>query len=285
MFDEEYFYQYPGTDICIQDVQRIELEILLELDRICKESNIPYQLFGGTLLGAVRHKGFIPWDDDVDICMKRKDYERFISIASSKLNSKYFLQTCFSDPESIIQFAKIRKNGTVYENAVDNSPTTHTGIWIDIFPLDNIPDNNLLFWIQRMKIKFFYAITTSSVKARVTLCQSKLKKILRLIFYYYLKIVSKESIDRKLDSLFKKYDFCSTKNMSHLTNGTEKWISYGFMRTIENYDDVIELEFCGYKFPCPRNYDEVLKSIYGNYMVLPPKDQQKPDHGVTKVQL
>ena len=99
--------KYPNG-VSIKEVQAVKLEILIEFDRIV-ENSIPYQLFAGTLLGAIRHKGFIPWDDDIDVCLLRKDYERFLHVSKNDLNDSYYLQTCFSDPASIVQFAKIRK--------------------------------------------------------------------------------------------------------------------------------------------------------------------------------
>ncbi len=122
----------------IKEVQAIELEILLEVDRICREYEIPYFLDSGTLLGAVRHKGFIPWDDDIDIGMLRSDYERFLSIANRELGSEYFLQTYRTDGAPIM-FAKVRKKGTTFvEFRLRNIPMEH-GLFIDVFPYDFLP--------------------------------------------------------------------------------------------------------------------------------------------------
>lgn len=282
---KEYSYFYPGTDISIKDVQNVELEILDELDRICKLKDIPYQLAWGTLLGAVRHKGFIPWDDDIDVCMKRCDYERFLKEADSELSDKFFLQTCFTDPDSIVQFAKIRKNGTIFEDNVDNLPTSHTGIWIDIFPLDNVKPGTLIDWFQRFQIAVCYGITTSSVKNRVRYCKSKFKKFLRVLFAGLLKIIPKKEFDKKIQAVLKKYSNYETGYLAHITNGFERGMQYKYVAPSNEYYDMTELEFCGKMYPVPKNYDVVLKRCYGDYMKLPPENKRHPDHGVTKVKI
>lgn len=122
----------------IKQVQAIELEILLEVDRICRKHRISYFLDSGTALGAVRHKGFIPWDDDIDIGMLRDDYERFLSVAQEEMGQDYFLQTYRTDGTPIM-FAKVRKTGTTFvEFRLRKFPINH-GLFIDIFPYDYLP--------------------------------------------------------------------------------------------------------------------------------------------------
>lgn len=118
----------------IKDLQRIELEMLLEVDRICKKYNIRYFLVAGTLLGAIRHKGFIPWDDDIDICMPVEEYRKFCKVAKTDLKKEYFLQNSDTD-FSNRWFSKVRKNNTTCIEKGYEKSKIHQGIWIDIFPL------------------------------------------------------------------------------------------------------------------------------------------------------
>ncbi len=124
---------------CLNKVHKVHLEIVSEVKRICKKNGIKYSMIAGTLLGAVRHHGFIPWDDDLDIGMLRRDYERFLQVARKELCRQYFLQTWETDKNFVLPFAKIRKNGTklVEKNSADVK--MHQGIYIDIFPFDNLP--------------------------------------------------------------------------------------------------------------------------------------------------
>lgn len=153
-------------------LQKEQLEIVMEVDRICKKHKINYLMDAGTMLGAVRHKGFIPWDDDLDICMLRKDYDKFSEIVDKELDGKYFYQTNKTDKNFGFFFAKIRKNNTLYleEMAINNK--SHSGIFIDIFPIDNNSDNkkiaNILFKINLifrmlLLIKCKYKISTDTL--------------------------------------------------------------------------------------------------------------------------
>ena len=283
--DSNYEYYYGDTGISIRDVQAVELEMLSVFDSICRKHSIPYQLFGGTLLGAVRHRGFIPWDDDIDVAMKRKDYEFFLTVCEKELGDAYFLQTCFSDPKSVIQFAKIRKNNTKYENSVDNLAASHTGIWIDIFPLDNVKRESISTKWQRFQIQFLYAMSTASVPNRIRVSPKRWKRIVRKVLSKGLKIISKSQVDKKLLKVFKRYEKKETGLISHLTMGGTKSVYERYMQQSEEFDDLLELEFCGHQFWAPRNYDEILKNIYGDYMTLPPEEERRPMHGVAVVEL
>jgi len=121
----------------LKRLQNIEYEILQEIVRICEKNNLSYFLIGGTLLGAVRHKGFIPWDDDLDIAIPRKDYEKFLKICQTQLNSDYFLHCNKTDPDYWLPFAKVRKKNTLFDEKSITSIETHKGIYNDVFPLDN----------------------------------------------------------------------------------------------------------------------------------------------------
>lgn len=290
----EYEYVYPGTNITIQDIQKIELDMMIELDRICRKHNIPYQIFGGTLLGAVRHKGFIPWDDDADIAMLREDYDKFIKVASMELKDSYFLQTCFTDPTSIIQFAKLRKNGTVYENKLEYDVKYHTGVWIDVFPFDNVKLDKHEVSKMKKKLSFLYVWTTSTLWGRVKYTRGLHRKIIRSILHFFGLIVGKRKIDGWLKKEYTKFDHEKTEYVSHLTNGLKKktFVFPGQNGKVltnvqrrEKFTDLTELEFCGHMFYAPRNYKDVLTDTYGDYMKLPPEEARFPWHDVVSVRI
>ena len=149
----------------LREVQLIQLNMLLKVDEICRLNNIRYYLIGGSALGAVRHKGFIPWDDDVDIGMFRRDYDQFLDIADKFLDNKYFLQTNRTDPDYHGPYAKLRANNTTYIEKVSRSlgAKIHQGIFIDIFPLDNVPDKKLLLKLQLTLMRFLLSVAFARV--------------------------------------------------------------------------------------------------------------------------
>ncbi len=275
-------YIYPGTNICLRQVQEVEYELLVEFDRICRENHIPYQLFAGTLLGAVRHHDFIPWDDDIDVCMLRDDFDEFLKICPKVLDKKYFLQTHETDPQSVVQFAKIRKNGTLYENDIDNLPETNTGIWIDVFPLDKTKHGTFSEKIQYFEVTALYAMITSTVKNRVSVCRTPWKKMLRQGMYGVSKIIPKRAMENRLYRVMTRYNDVDTGYVGNYANGTG-WSYTAHVRKTENYYDMIDMEFHGGKFPVPKNYHEILTHTYGDYMKFPPEEARRPTHGITRV--
>lgn len=277
--------KYPGTDVDIRDVQLIQLEILKEFDRIAKKHNIPYQLFAGTLLGAVRHKGFIPWDDDIDVCLLRKDYDRFLEVCASELSEQYFLQNKKTDLHSVFQFSKLKKNNTVFENKLDCNPKTHNGIYIDIFPLDNVKPDTFLGKLQPMLFNILYAINTSREYHSINTARNHFVRFLRIICYIMVKIIPKSILDSITEKVLCQFNDQPTTYVNHLTNRATRKRLAKYIRERDTFYDMIEVEFEGALFPAPANYHEVLKRNFGDYMQLPPDDKQKPHHGIIRVKL
>ena len=129
------------TKETIDRIQQIEFDIMQQIDSICRAHDLTYFAIGGSVLGAVRHQGFIPWDDDIDIGMPRKDYEEFLKYASEELPKGYFLQTFFTEKKSPFYFAKVRKDNTKFVEYYLRDLDIHQGLFVDIFPFDNVPVN------------------------------------------------------------------------------------------------------------------------------------------------
>ena len=137
-------------------IQKNEIKVLENFIKIASKHNLKYFLYGGTLLGAIRHKGFIPWDDDVDVIMPRSDYEIFLKVAKEELPNNMFLQTCLTDPYYSLPYAKIRKVNTSYiEMTTRHRKKMVNGVFIDIFPLDEYPYSKLSFFDKIMPNKHF----------------------------------------------------------------------------------------------------------------------------------
>lgn len=275
--------KYRDIDVDIRDVQRVALDILIEFDRICKKHNIVYQLFAGTLLGAVRHKGFIPWDDDIDVCLTRKEYDRFLSIGARELSDEYFLQTCFTDKSSFVQFCKIRKNGTVFRTFSSSPPGSHIGIYIDVFPLDNVLPNTIAEKKRDLAFYFWYTLSQLTNKNFALNSNYPFTKALKLCVHYLLKLVPKNAIDRKIQKLLRMFNHLETEYINHLSNGITEERFKRYLRKKDSFNEIIYCDFEGYQFPIPKNYDEVLTRNFGDYMKLPPKSEQYPHHNITEI--
>lgn len=240
----------------LRRIQLIELEMLLEFDRICRKHNLKYTLAWGTLLGAIRHGGFIPWDDDVDVLMLYEDYRRFLEIAPQELDTeKFFLRTIETDKDCNLTFAQIKRNNTVFLRAGRENYNTHKGVFMDILPLFNGSKSTVVHYFQHKICRFFKTMTWAHMGAN-----SERNPIKR---WYYLQLARVPN--NKSYSLFLKFATMikeKSENLAYLSVVRNPKCKAITKRS--NYEDLIEVDFEGHSFYAPKNYDEILRYAYSD---------------------
>lgn len=258
----------------LEKLKKIELDILKQFIKICDELNLSYFAVGGTLIGAVRHKGFIPWDDDIDVSMPRRDYDIFVEKAAGLLDGGYFLQTSETDEEFPMNYAKLRNSNTAFiEKALKNLNINH-GIYIDIFPLDKYPENKSGRILLKLKNSVYFS------KMNEAYYFEKSKDTLKIKFIHILSNIFCRDIKdalKKRGRLIRKYNNTASKLITNYSG------AYGEREVVSErlFEDFEYKDFEDIKIRVPKGYDEYLKNIYGDYMALPPKEKQKPHHDFT----
>lgn len=250
----------------------VELDLLCELDRVCKEHGIHYMLGAGTLLGAVRHKGFIPWDDDIDVYCLRDDYNKLVSVSDS-FEHPYFLQNAYSDLKFEKPYAKLRNDLTTVIEVDKILQDINNGIYIDIFPIDGICEDKKKDCRQKLLNRYYIGVLRYYGGYRsVKTAFSKIKKLLGSAV---IGVVGKERFSRAMERNLSRYSKPGTRLWGNRT------IHFGCPRSrrpLEDYTNLIETEFEGFTFPIPANYDAMLRQQYGDYMTIP-KDRPGSLHG------
>lgn len=258
-------------ELTLQEIKKIELEILQEFDNFCKENNIRYYLSNGTLLGAVKYKGFIPWDDDIDVFVPRKDYERLFTLFED--NEHYRLFAFEKDSKYRYPFAKLCDMTTrKLEGNIDNGVTL--GIDIDIFPLDTWSESYLEAKKEVIRIKknmFFLNLT----KMKKTNSVNPIKRMIQRILILLCKIYGGH---RFIENILKTVRKPEGRNYPYV--GCKTWCIYGEREIIPStvFESTVDVEFEGMIFPAPIGYDTYLRSLYGDYLQDPPIEKQKTHH-------
>ena len=262
-------------------MQLLQLDMLVELDRVCRANDISYVIFCGTLLGAVRHKGYIPWDDDADIAMLREDYEKFKKVADQLDPNLCFFQDHSTDPEYRWGYGKLRRVGTTFIRAGQEHLKCKTGVFIDIFPMDDVPETTFGQRIQDFRCWCLRKITWSEV-ARVS------KKGLPKLWWTTLSKISVDWVYKRLSHYTKK-SRNDTENYVRVLMFTPLGKMYRKAPIELRYGvpkkwflERAEFEFEGHKLYGTKDFDEFLTMIYGDYMKLPPESERDPHSPVSE---
>lgn len=257
----------------ISEIKKIELAILLEFDKFCKKNNLKYYLAGGTLLGAIRHKGFIPWDDDIDVCMPRKDYEKFL--ATYKCSNGIYEIKSNRYNNIFVPFSKLVNLRTV-SKTLYNKGSMDSNIWIDIFPVDGLPsDINLVEKIYNMCS--LYRILLLLCNAELGEGRSTFRKYIKYLLKPLAILYGKNRCINNIEKIAKQYKYDDSDWV-----GIVAWGLYGTGERMQKneFEKTVEVEFEGYKFPAFSCWDSYLRGLYGDYMTLPPVEKRKT-HDIT----
>lgn len=252
----------------IRELQLKTLECLKEVKRICEKNQIPYFLSWGSALGAVRHQGFIPWDDDIDICMMYADYLRFLEACKMDLDTKrFFLQTPDTDYHTLLPYAKLRMNHTTSMDAQYSHVKMHWGVCIDIFPLRNAPDSP-----KKRKQLLFYSKLYRLVLRRSVISGTK-RMVLKILCLLFTEKGLRKKLQKRIDSL------CPTTETGTIfdTEGISAGKVFYPSKLVEG---IAMLPFEGIQFSCPEHADEYLTYMYGDYMTPPPESNRTGHTGI-----
>lgn len=258
--------------ITVDEEKEILVGILDEIHNICTKNNIHYSLAYGSLLGAVRHKGFIPWDDDIDICMLRKDYDRFCSVFNKECSSGFRLLS-IEDTNYIMPVSKVIDTRT--ELIEELTPKMVLGVYVDVFVVDYIPEAHFTVWFLLQKIKTLrniYNLKTITVNPDRAIW----KNVMLSFSKFILKPLSLRNIVLRIDELARSYDGDSTPPYC----GALTLLAYGkreIMKT-EWFNSYILMSFEGKEYYISAFYDNILRNLYGEYMIPPPPDKQISHH-------
>lgn len=261
-----------NNGVCLEKLHSLELKVALEVRRICEKHNIQYFITAGTCLGAVRHGGFIPWDDDIDMGMVRSEYERFLKACEEDLSEEFFLQTWDTDPGYPMSYAKVRlKNTRFPESFSQGVHLKCEGLFVDIFPYDSVPEKPLDRKVQAAKYFLCKRILWIKKGMGKDMRTESLKKRIKYdMFKAFACLFSYEAVKEYLRKTQIKYNGERTRKI--VTEGAYPYEKESIERFWAENLEVVEFE--NERFLAYKNRDEYLTHLYGDYMKLPPEDQR-----------
>ena len=254
----------------LKKLQMTEIEILCVIDQFCIENDIPYTLAWGSAIGAVRHKGFIPWDDDVDICMDRYDYERFIDLWRAHPQDGYYLQDTREDTNSTINHSKVMKENTFYGSQKAYEAGEKQGVFVDIFPWDRVPDRKY----KILKTKLWAAVRMVYTRGYPFTSGSRFLSVLSKCMLM-LPAKLKASILRKANRQVVRYQNL-TDHYHYMDFSCPEMLNKRYQAEVMKEFTRVPFETAA--FSLTKAYDEMLTVTYGDYMKLPPEEERVCKH-------
>jgi len=281
------FPEYILDDDTLKRMQDELFKILLDIKYVCEKYDIKYMLYGGTFLGAVRHKGFIPWDDDIDLMMLRSEAEKLVARFREEFPDKYIVAEPLCDERYVVKSIKIFRKGTKYVEIPYAGIDAFDMLFVDVFIIENVPANKLLRKLHCRIYNFVYRAASVCVdyKYPSPVIEQKAKELEDVAEYWKLR--------RRLGRFFSHVGgmrfylkMCEKLGNKKRHTGWVGIPSAGY--THENYPEekltkTIMAEFNGYEFPIPEAYDEVLTNMFGDYMWVPPPEKRE-SHVAYKVE-
>lgn len=267
---EDKYLCEEWRDGCFVDSNRkklwsVELDIIKEIDKICEKHAIKYCVLGGALIGAIRHKGFIPWDDDMDIGMLRSDYEKFLEVAPKELDDRFFIQNGINDKDYYDKLIRVRDKNTTGIVKKDLGSKCNNGIFIEIYPFDSVNPNKWKFNVQIFRAKVLNAILHYSV-------YSDKKKFRTFIANFACKLLGKERIMEKLTYILSLYNNSGCEYVDILL------APYNCKYKKSDMEETIKVPYEYLELSIPKGYDACLRTTYGDYMIMPPIEKREQHH-------
>ena len=262
------------TEMTTRDQQLVELDIMKEIHRICEKNGIKYYIMYGSLIGAIRHKGFIPWDDDIDLAMKREDYNKFLLVCPKELKEGYLLQNYDTDPHFEFTISRVCKEGTYSDTPARKFLKGWKYCYVDIFPLDVLPDDPEKQKEQREKLKKIMKLLRYRVNYYYS-HQPFLMRSVKMMFRLPFRLIPLRKLVDKKEEVMMMHDGEITKHIGAIGN------TYDYNKEIqlaEDFDERILVPFEDTEFYIPAGYDRILRNLYGDYMKLPPESERVSKH-------
>lgn len=260
-----------GPAISVEEIRRAQLEMLDTFVEFCEKHDLTYYLSGGTLLGAVRHKGFIPWDDDIDVNMPRPDYERLIELTKGRLNDHLMISAPDGPIYHATSFPRICDTRYIlYSGSQDGKVFYYTNLFVDIFPIEGLPADmkkvkNHYFWAKSMvvmrKIAYFQGVSGPM----------NMHKLIRMVCRPFAKLMGYKFWNKCLLKIAKKYKYDECEYVGVVTSCFHTLEEY-IERT--GYGEPVKVEFEGKLYNAPADTHKYLSNLYGDYMKLPPEEKR-----------